>query len=477
MKFIDRLKILSSNMRIAMTTNLLLPGRESSNIAPIMDDQIGAGWVDRLFAVRGRLSPDTVERIVNEASSRTLGKLGPLYEIMLYIEQDPRIGGMIDKRVGAASRSNWMVKPGNRDNTQSLEAARFLEKYIEDIRFKSFLKSIMEGRKYGVTAFQNVVVDVGDKYVFQDPTDEGIQISQSRWYQEAKNENSEWGRLYLKTRDGEKRYLHRDDHISAEQLSIFIDQRKRGFYDMTGFMGRVVRYYPAKIWTLLFFAQAVERFGKPFVYSILSEKHFNDPAFKSKVSTVLKNFGAERWGVFPEGFSMAFLNTQTAVSTDMHITFLNWLNTEMAIAILGQNLSTEVSGGSFAAAITHAAVEDQIVEDDIDWMAEQLNDQFVYWLVRINFPALDPDDYPALVLSQVKNIDVEKTARGLKAASELIDIPESEVYAALQIRNPIVKEGVDPAASGADRYDERVVGPDARRATRADSLLRSLGAS
>lgn len=463
---------LKSNVTALLQTDIQQVNQ--SQIQQMLTDQLGAGWIDRLMAVRGRLNPSTVEKIVNGASSRTSGELGRLFELAYYISTGPRIGGMLEKRLSAASRVMWDINPGNKDNPTSADAAGFIARYLEDIRFKGFMEQAMDGKLYGVTAFHNVIMQVGNQYVFEDPTEN--QISQSRWFQE-RSGDANWGKLFLKNKEGTKLFIDNPDDIHPMQLSVFVWKHKRGYWDTTGLMMRILRLYTLKVWTLVFLAQTVERHGKPFIWTSLSEKQFNDEDFKSKVKTVLKQFGAERWGVFPQGLDIESLDSASGAGTQMHIELLNYCNTEIAVSLLGQNLSTEVQGGSFAAASSHAEVEERLTETDIEWLEEQLNDHFLYWLVKLNYPDLDLEDYPKLSLSPVRDVDVEKVARGYKALSELVDVPVEEIRSKAQSRAPRIKEDADEEATGADRYDEEVVGPSTRRNRQlSDQLLRGLGA-
>lgn len=476
MKLVKRIQTLAHNtktvLNAVLSKNTIIGQRQ---IQHLMNDQLGSGWIDRVFVVRSRLQPERVDTIIDQASSRTAGRLGPLYELLYYTEQDARIGGLVDKRIGSSSRVFWDVVPGNKDNSQSVDASHFISKYIEDIRFKQFLQAAMDGRKYGVTGFHNIIREVGGMYVFDDPTNEN-QISQSRWWQERSNDEN-WGQLYLKNTDGKKLFLNNEDDIHPAQLTVFINKNKRGYYDTTGFMNRVLRLYVAKIWTLTFLMQSIERFGKPFLWSTLTDRNFRDEEFKETVASVLRQFSGQRWGVFPEGFELEYLDASSATQSTMHHDWLNFINTEMAIAIVGQNLSTEVDGGSFAAAVSHASVEQKIVEEDIEWLEEQINDEFLYWLVKINYPEMPVEDYPKLTLTQVKDVDVEKVARGYKALSELIDVPIEEIRSKAQTRPPRIKEDAEEGAVGLELYDEEVVGPSTRNRSRTgDALLRALGA-
>lgn len=439
----------------------------------LMKSEFGPNYYDRIMAIRGKLKPAFVEGVLNSASSRTSGNLGQLYELMYYIRQDARIGGMINKRNNSAARVNWNVTSGNKDNTQANEAANFVAKYYDDIKFKSFIRLALDGKWYGFTGFQNIIIDAGSHYIFKDPAKN--QISQSRWFQETSS-GEKFGNIYLKDNNGKKRYINDSNDVNFYRISSFVNEHKNGYYDMTGEMARIIRLQVLKVWTIVFLSQLVERYGKPFIYSNLDDDHFKDPIFKADVERILANFGAERYGVFPDGFKIESLTAGESSSAAIHLDVINYVNTENAISILGQNLTSEVKGGSFAAASTHYDVEEHITESDIEWFTEELQDDFQYKLVSLNYPDLALEDYPILKMNLIKNVDVERIARGYDALSKLVDVPVEEIRQKAQSRQPRLKDGVDPTVTGVDKYDEEVIGPSTRSATNSiNTLLNNLG--
>lgn len=439
----------------------------------LMKSEFGPNYYDRIMAVRGKLRPAFVEMVLNNASSRTSGNLGQLYELMYYIRQDARIGGMIKKRNDSATRINWNVTSGNKDNTQANEAANFLSKYYNDIKFKSLIRLAMDGRWYGFTAFQNIIIDAGSHYIFKDPAKN--QISQSRWFQETSS-GDKFGNIYLKDNNGKKRFINDINDVNFYRTSSFVNEHKNGYYDLTGEMARIIRLQVLKVWTIVFLSQLVERYGKPFIYSNLDDDHFKDPVFKADVERILANFGAERYGVFPDGFKIESLTAGESSSASIHLDVINFVNTENAISILGQNLTSEVKGGSFAAASTHYDVEEHLTEGDIEWFSEELQDDFQYKLISMNYPDLDLEDYPILNIDLIKNVDVEKIARGYDALSKLIDVPVEEIRQKAQSRQPRLKDKADPSSNGLDKYDEEVIGPSSRSASSTiNSFLNTIG--
>jgi len=91
---------------------------------------------------------------------------------------------------------------------------------------------------------------------------------------------------------------------------------------------------------------------------------------------------------------------------NMHKEFIEMCNTEIAVTILGQNLTTEVKGGSFASSKTHKEVLESITTSDVELIEESLNN-LVKTICEVNSKPLPPK----LVLYPSKDIDLELANR------------------------------------------------------------------
>ena len=80
--------------------------------------------------------------------------------------------------------------------------------------------------------------------------------------------------------------------------------------------------------------------------------------------------------IVPEEYSVEILDKSSnqGKSDSMHKTYLDFMNLEIAMAILGNNLTTEVQGGSQAAATVHMSVRDDIVESDANICEQVFNE-------------------------------------------------------------------------------------------------------
>lgn len=141
---------------------------------------------------------------------------------------------------------------------------------------------------------------------------------------------------------------------------------------------------------LRWWIQLVERFGKPQHYA--TGPASIDDEDSSSANTVQTTLAAlrglsENWvGYFTDGIEINSIPQSGNVRGDLHQGIVDFVNTEHAIRILGQNLTTEVTGGSYAATEAHRFVADDIAIADADELSETLTQQVVEPTVRYNWP-------------------------------------------------------------------------------------------
>ena len=128
---------------------------------------------------------------------------------------------------------------------------------------------------------------------------------------------------------------------------------------------------------------AAERFGQPA--PILKVPDGDDNLFDD-AADMLRGLTDDWQAVLTQGMELELLPGSGDFSGDLHAKMVEFANTEMAICILGQNLSTEVQGGSFAAAKVHDAVRLDYLASDAQELAETLRRELLEPLVRYNLP-------------------------------------------------------------------------------------------
>jgi hypothetical protein len=164
----------------------------------------------------------------------------------------------------------------------------------------------------------------------------------------------------------------------------------------------------------------LERWGQPQVAAFVDK---DDPQLDDGSGTVeadvieaLRKIGVDWRAAFPSGVKLEAIDV--SVSDSLHKNFIEWANIEDAIAILGQNTSTEVAAGSFAAAAAQVRVRFDILAADCAELAETLTHQWVEPVVRYNWPGA-PIPYAEFVLNPKRELTVTEYQAGLYTADEV----------------------------------------------------------
>ncbi len=158
---------------------------------------------------------------------------------------------------------------------------------------------------------------------------------------------------------------------------------------------------------LKFWAIFVEKYGMPFLVGKhprgVNEQEVN--AFADE----LENLVQDAIAVIPDDSNVTTIETRNANSTgELQSKFIDSCKTEISIAVLGQNLTTEIKGGSFAASEVHMRVRKDMIDQDKKQIEFAFN-RLIKWICEINFG--DSVEPPVFCLVEKEDIDKELAAR------------------------------------------------------------------
>lgn len=164
-----------------------------------------------------------------------------------------------------------------------------------------------------------------------------------------------------------------------------------------------------------------ERFGMPQVYARVGDVDYDNQSSDTTVGQIraaLSSLGRYWYAVFGKEVEIEKIEGSGEADAEVHKALTEWANTEMAIAILGQNLTTEVSGGSFAASETHRWVADDIHLADAVELAETITQQLIEPIIRYNWPG-DPVPVCEITTGRKQVFQTEHYYAGVCNADEL----------------------------------------------------------
>lgn len=144
-----------------------------------------------------------------------------------------------------------------------------------------------------------------------------------------------------------------------------------------------------------------------------------DPKIVDKFLRDVKALGAESTIRLPEGFDFS-IEAPAATAADGFSKLVSHCDMAITLAILGQNLTTEVTGGSFAAATVHAKVQLDRLEADVAMLSTTIRDQILVPWGRMNFEDFDEDATPWPKWDTNPPEDIQRDAQALLTLSQAI---------------------------------------------------------
>lgn len=197
----------------------------------------------------------------------------------------------------------------------------------------------------------------------------------------------------------------------------------------------------ARMWLTL-----LERWGQPQVYVTVGDGESENVL--TLIDEALQSLSDEWQARFPQGVEPKTIDKSGTVSSDLHSKYIEMANTEDAIAVLGQNLTTEVQGGSFAATEAHRAVADTILAADLEELGETITQQTVEPICRYNHWTDAPPPVFRLLATRQLAWTVDDVREGICTEDEyraLKGSPAKPDGAGSRYRTP--PEGPTPAVS------------------------------
>lgn len=156
-----------------------------------------------------------------------------------------------------------------------------------------------------------------------------------------------------------------------------------------GLWRALAKWWLLKGFALTDWARHSEMHGSPIRVGVAPEG--SQPEDRENFADDLASLGSDTSLVAPPGYETKLLEA-VAKTWEMFPKQIETANAELSILLVGQNLTSEVQGGSFAAAKVHENVRDDLIRFDAEALTTALHDQVLTWWAEFNFgdPKLAP---------------------------------------------------------------------------------------
>jgi phage gp29-like protein len=344
------------------------------------DPDIFAGYLNRLE------NPDPV------LNTEAYGKGIRLYD---EVDRDPHAGSVLQTRYMSVAGSEWEILPGE-DTAAAKQVAALVEKAIKGCNFVQFVAEIMQAVLYGHYEAE-VMWQVKDGDVLP------AKIM------------GKHPRRFVFTPERELRMLTLASLIEGEK----VPDRKFVTFSYGSSDNPYGKGLGQKLWWPVWFKKNgikfwlifLEKFGMPTIVGTYPSGTL--PEQQTALMAAIESIQSDSGVKIPEGMALNLLEASRSGNVT-HESLCDYMDRQMSKAVLGQTLTTEVSGtGSYAASQTHDEVRSDIRTADTDMVCECLNATLVPWIVDYNFANVPV--YPKLRLrteadpDPAERVEVDKT--------------------------------------------------------------------
>lgn len=131
----------------------------------------------------------------------------------------------------------------------------------------------------------------------------------------------------------------------------------------------------------------------------------------------LKNLGSESVVTVPQGYDFGLVQADLGAA-ESFAKLADRCDTSITLVLLGQNLTTQIEGGSYAAASTHARVQLERVQADVQTITHTIRTQIVQKWIEFNFESIHRDYAPFVTFDTSPPEDQQKKAQALLTLSQ-----------------------------------------------------------
>ena len=300
--------------------------------------------------------------------SDILAKLGRNIEEVDQLLVDARVKSAFNNRRAGLLSLKWSID----ENNAPIRVMKTVERIFQQLPIGDIMAEMMLAPFYGYQVSE-VVWESIDGLIL--PTN--VSGKAARWF--------------VYSDKNELRVKSKVQQVQGERLPPrkFLVTRFHPSYDAP-YAGREA-LFNGVYWPVMFrrivmqwAMQFLEKYGMPW-FDISMEGGLQQDRLQEIVNTINQTY---QNGILahPDNTTLTKLGMDESKTIDNYSNWLDVLNREIDMCILGNNLTTEVKGGSFAAATAHMGVRDDIIQEDCR-MIERSMDQLIEWIAWYNFGA------------------------------------------------------------------------------------------
>lgn len=383
--------------------------------------RVAAGDVNDKYSTypSNGLTPKRLARIFRAADDGDVLEQMELFEEME--EKDPHLFSQLQTRKLAVTGLDWEVQPFS-DEEPDKTVADFIDEQLK-----------------GIENLDDIFIDM------LDAIGKGVSVMEIEWGTGTDGadiiENIEYvhpKKLVWNSRTDEMEICTREFPSGAalpeNKFVVHKYKAKSGHTSRNGILRVVSWMYLFKNYDVKDWVAFCEVFGMPLRLGKYSAAASEDD--KKALMEAVYSLGSDAAGIVPDSTLIEFIESQKTTSVEIYEKLARYCDEQISKAVLGQTLTSDSGGGSYAQSKTHDEVRHDLTAADAKALAVTIRRDIIRPLVEYNFgvnaniPFFTFDCQEAD--DQKETVEIYKTLvcdMGLK-------IPESHIYKKFNIPKP-----------------------------------------
>lgn len=370
------------------------------------------------------LTPKKLAAIYKEADAGNVKLQMELFEEIE--EKDTHIASQLQTRKMAVKGLDWEIHEASDGNPLDKEIAGFVKSQIE----KLFCQD------------EDVILNL------LDAVGKGVSVSEIDWGVDCLGRNVIRQLRYIPP----KKLLW--DPITDEMLictrnfpagvqlpyNKFVVHRyqaRSGHASKAGVLRSVSWMYLFKNYDIKDWVTFCEVYGMPIRLGKYPEAASEDD--KVALMRALVSIGTDAAGIISSGSEIQIIEANKTASADIYERLARYCDEQNSKAIVGQTLTADSGGGSYAQGKVHGEVRHDLITADAVALAKTINRDIIRPLVYYNYGPVDP---PAIEFDTKEDEDLQMAAEVYKVVISDIGLPvaEDHLYDKFNIPKPGVEE-------------------------------------
>ncbi len=395
------------------------PEKDTGKVTPVFST-VAKGYVNDKYSEYPSegLTPGKLADIFHAAVEGDICAQMELFEDME--EKDPHLFSQMQTRKLAVTGLDWEIQPFS-DDERDKQIAEFVSDRLKGMEnFSEAMLDMLDAIGKGIS-----VMEIDWKY------ENGYNVIDDLTWVHSKKLT--WDPMTDEMKICTKEY---PSGISFPENKFVIHKYKArsGHLSRMGLFRVVAWFYLFKNFDIKDWVSFCELFGMPLRLgkygAAASEKD------KEELERALIRLGTDAAGIVPDSTQIEFIEANKTTSNDGYERLARYVDEQISKAVLGQTLTSDSGGGSYAQSKTHNEVRHDLTEHDARSLAATIRKYIITPLVEYNF-GYDVE-IPFFVFDVTEAEDLKELAEVYKtlAVDIGVKIPSDHVYKKFNIPKP-----------------------------------------